>query len=161
MKQRQVKTLAEKFSSNGKYGDKDDLKKYCNVLLEGLKFYTKALEKVNLPFDTAQWMVDENISYCGSFYLRAHYYNKDLDTIYRGGDAYAFNDDDEFNEVVELNQGDIHPNEKSKFQKYFVLGVSDDGWALIFHNYIKANGYDYIFRKDEILLEGNIGTYIK
>ena len=112
--------------------------------------------------DTMKMILDNDIPYCGKFFLRAYEYDKTLDKIFRGGDAYVFNDDDEFNKIVKLNTGPFNkPEDETKWQEYYVIAVSNNGWSLIWYNYCKGDGYDYIIRKgNDIILEGNIGKIV-
>lgn len=180
-KPRHLKTLGERYGVDLAYTNNESISKYRNEIVEKLRIYenynTKKAIKNNtiFEFDIEQAMRDLSIDYKGLLYLRAvGKFNPDEETQYEGvfedgiwkpyidyGDAYFIQSDDTPSKKVNLTSnsklGDL---DYMEYTKYYVMKISTNGWYfLLFVDYY--NRLDWIVRKNDLLVEGNIGTLIK
>jgi len=171
MKQRHVKTIPERFGVDLNYKDKNSLRIYNNELIEKVKDYLKHINFEN--FDMEDCLTFCNIFHRGVFYLTAlgaydesEKYGRMIDDEWCGyidcGDSYQFNTHDGFSKRTILKskfkKGD---KEYMEYQKYYVMKTSVDGWSLMWYKYPNYDGYYWVFAKNNVSLEGNIGTYIR
>ena len=179
-KPRHLKTLEERYGVDEAYPDYESISKYQREITEKIRQYenynTRKAIKNNtvFKFDIEQAMRELFIDYKGILYLRALGKYEESVEVQRQGifedgvwrpyddynDAYFIQYDDTPMKRVEL-KSDSKPGDKDymKYAKYYVMKISKNGWYfLLFVDYY--NRMDWIVRKRDLLVEGNIGTLI-
>ena len=180
-KNRHIKTLGERYDVDESFTNKDDILKYKSEIVQKIRQYEnynskKAIKnKTEFKFDIEQAMRDLFIDYKGVLYLRAlGKFNPESEHQTQGvfedgvwkpygdyNDAYFIQYDDTPMKRVKLKSdskpGDI---DYMEYTKYYVMKISTNGWYfLLFVDYY--NRLDWIVRKNDLLVEGNIGTLLK
>jgi hypothetical protein len=180
-KNRHIKTLGERYGVDESFTNKDDILKYKSEIVQKIRQYEnynskKAIKnKTEFRIDIEQAMRDLFINYKGILYLRAlGKFNPDDEHQKQGvfedgvwkpygdyNDAYFIQYDDTPMKRVKL-KSDSKPGDKDymEYTKYYVMKISTNGWYfLLFVDYY--NRLDWIVRKNDLLVEGNIGTLLK
>lgn len=179
-KPRHLKTLGERYGIDDAFLDKDSILKYQKEIVEKIRQYEnyntrKAIKNhTEFKFDIEQAMRDLFIDYKGILYLRAlgKFNPNDIyqeegefeDGIWKPygdyNDAYFIQYDDTPMKRIKLKSdskpGDI---DYMEYTKYYVMKISTNGWYfLLFVDYY--NRMNWIVRKNDLLVEGNIGTLV-
>ena len=175
-KERHLKTIRERFGFNENLQDEKDIRKLMSVVVEKIQTYKKYNYKKdnNFKFDLVQSMLDLDIAHKGVFYLRGlgEYGDNEFsdpgkfkeDGSWVGYidccDAYFFQADDTYSKRVNL-KSDFKDGDKEymEYVKYYVIDVTIDGWFLVLFE-TRTGDLDYQIARDNIILQGNIGTLI-
>lgn len=177
-KERHLKTIRERFGVDLAFENKDSILAYQRELVEKIRQYRNYNYKKdnNFKFDLPKAMIDLGIDYKGIFYLRAlgeygdpEFKNTGIikeDGTFSGYydtcDAYFFQYDDTPPKRVNLTspykKGD---KEYMEYTRYYVMKVSVNGWTLVFFTNW-ANDLDYVvFKDNDMLIQGNMGTLLR
>lgn len=175
-KERHLKTIRERFGVNENLQDKRDIRKLQSEVVNKIREYEKYNYKKdkNFKFDLVKSMLDLNILHKGVFYLRGlgEYGDKEFSSsgIFKEDgswvgyidccDAYFFMWGDTYSKRVTL-KSDFKDGDKEymEYVKYYVIDVSINGWFLVLFE-TRTGDLDYQIAKDNIILQGNIGTLI-
>ena len=175
-KERHLKTIRERFGFNENLQDEKDIRKLTSEVVNKIETYKKYNYKKdnNFKFDLVKSMLDLDIQHKGVFYLRGlgEYGDKEFsnpgilkeDGTWKGYidscDAYMFMYDDTYSKRVNL-KSDFKDGDKEymEYVKYYVIDVSTNGWFLVLFE-TRFGDLDYQIAKDNIILQGNIGTLI-
>jgi hypothetical protein len=155
MKNRHLKTLEERFGVNEKLKTKNDLSKKCIEFNKNLKFYYNKIKKDNSKFN-----LNDAFNFCsiipkGIFYLRAKSEDKNTyGSVDMSDSSFAV-----YEKVPK--QVKFKTDNFMTFCKFYVIDISLDGYIWVIYEYPNSDiDYDFI-QTNKILLEGNIGIYIK
>ncbi len=175
-KERRLKTIRERFGFNENLKDKSDIGKLRKEVVDKIQAYQKYQYKKdnNFKFDLVKAMLDLDIVHKGVFYLRGlgEYGDNEFknpgffkeDGSWQGYidccDAYFFMYDDTYSKRVNL-KSDFKDGDKEymEYVKYYVIDVTVNGWFLVLFE-TRSGDLDYQIAKDNIILQGNIGTLI-
>lgn len=181
-KPRHIKTIGERFGEDPFFPDKESIDKYKSETVKAIREWQsyhskKAVRtKTEFKFDLEECMRQLHINYKGIMYLEAlGAYDKDKDDSEQTkgkfidgkwcgygdyNDAYFIQYDDTPMKRVKLKsdfkQGD---KEYMEYTKYFIMKVSLNGWYLLFFQ-DRYNNLDWVVRKNDILIQGNVGTLV-
>lgn len=175
-KERHLKTIGERFGFNENLQDEKDIRKLREEVVDKIQSYQKFQYKKdhNFKFDLVQSMLDLDIIHKGVFYLRGlgEYGDATFNSpgIFKEDgswagyvdccDAYFFMQDDTYSKRVNL-KSDFKDGDKEymEYVKYYVIDVTTNGWFLVLFE-TRTGDLDWQIAKDNIILQGNIGTLI-
>lgn len=176
-KERHLKTIRERFGFNENLQDENDIRKLRKEIVDKIREYQRYNYKKdrNFKFDLFQSMLDLDIQHKGVFYLRGlgEYGDEEFkdnagilkeDGSWKGYidscDAYFFMYDDTYSKRVNL-KSDFKDGDKEymEYVKYYVIDATVNGWFLVLFE-TRSGDLDWQIAKDNIILQGNIGTLI-
>lgn len=175
-KERHLKTVPERFGINENLKDECDIRKLRKEIVDKIREYQRFNYKKdnNFKFDLVQAMLDLNIIHKGVFYLRGlgEYGDTEFenpgffkeDGSWQGYidccDAYFFMYDDTYSKRVNL-KSDFKDGDKEymEYVKYYVIDIAINGWFLVLFE-TRSGDLDWQTARDNIILQGNIGTLI-
>jgi hypothetical protein len=176
-KERHLKTIRERFGFNENLKDERDIRNLMSEVVEKIQTYKKYNYKKdnNFKFNLVKSMLDLDIQHKGVFYLRGlgEYGDQNFkdnagifkeDGSWKGYidscDAYFFLYDNTYSKRVNL-KSDFKDGDKEymEYVKYYVIDVTVNGWFLVLFE-TRSGDLDWQTAKNNIILQGNIGTLI-